>query len=121
MIEPSVIIASVKTREFITGSDQDLLLLDLETEMRQKILDYCRITELPDGLKSVLVSMVQDRYHMIMESASKSSGIAASVSDGQQSVSFKSTSEVFKKSESDRDILSGYTSSLNLYRVMKFK
>lgn len=121
MVEPTIIITSVKIRESITGTEQDTLLLDLEAEMRQKILDYCRITEFPDGLKSVLVSMVQERYHMILESTSKSSGLVSSVSDGQQSVSYKTSSEVFKKSESDRDLLSGYISTLNQYRVIKFK
>jgi cation transport regulator ChaB len=121
MVDTSAILTSVKLRESLTGASQDDLLLDLEAEMRQKILDYCQITELPDGLKSVLVSMVQDRYHMITESASESLGIVSSVSDGQQSVSYKSVSEVFKKSEGDRDLLSGYLSSLNLYRVIKFK
>lgn len=120
MVESSAITTAVKLREFLTGTDYDDLLADLEVEMRQKILDYCRITELPNGLKSVLVSMVQDRFHELMESASKSSGIASSVSDGQQSVSYKSLSEVFKKSESDHDLLSGYISTLNQYRVMKF-
>lgn len=114
------IVASVKLREFITDSTHDTLLADIESEMRLKVLEYCHIDAVPDGLDYVLVSMVQDRFHQMLEKAGKSTGAISSVSDGQQSVSYKLSSDVDKQSAGDLDVLKGYTGILNKYRVVKF-
>ena len=111
---------SVKLRKGIADASKDTLIADLADEMMQKALDYCRIDTLPDGLKPTIVAMTCDRLSEYMEQAGTGTGIVASVSDGQQSVSYKSASEALKKSDTDTDILHGYSLQLNKYRKVKF-
>lgn len=115
------IVASVKLREFISDSSYDTLLVDIEAEMRLKVMNYCNIDAVPVDLDHVLVSLVQDRFHQMLEKAGKVSGAISSVSDGQQSVSYKLSSDTDKASAFDTDLLKGYTGILNKFRVVKFK
>ena len=112
---------SVKLRKGIADASKDTLIADLADEMMQKALDYCRIDTLPDGLKPTIVAMTCDRLSEYMEQAGTGTGIVTSVSDGQQSVSYKSASEALKKSDTDTDILHGYAQQLNRYRTVKFQ
>lgn len=124
----SEVIASAKRRLIIAADDTiaNQLIVDIEAEMRQKILDYCRIhgTEedpFPDGLKFTLVNMIVDSFNETREKQSKELSIVTSVSDNGQSVGYKSTIEAFKTSEIDRDLIRGYSDVLNRYRRLRYR
>lgn len=127
-VSASDVIASAKRRLIIAADDTiaNQLIIDIEAEMRQKILDYCRIhgTEedpFPDGLKFTLVNMIVDSFNETREKQSKELSIVTSVSDNGQSVGYKSTIEAFITSEIDRDLIRGYSDVLNRYRRLRYR
>lgn len=124
----SEVIASAKRRLIIAADDTiaNQLIVDIEAEMRQKILDYCRIhgTEadpFPDGLKFTLVNMIVDSYNETREKQLKELSVVTSVSDNGQSVGYKSMVDAFKTSEIDRDLIRGYSDVLNRYRRLRYR
>jgi len=117
----SDIVASVKRRAFITTTDSDELITDLAGEMAAKVLEYCHLDALPEGLNGTVVSMTSDRFQELRERAGNATGIVASVSDGQQSVSYKSSAEAAKLPNDDASFLRGYLTILNQYRKVKFR
>lgn len=117
-MEDTAIGKKVKLRNNITGTEADDLLIDLEDEFKEKVMNYCHIDAIPASLTNVIASMVSDRYKEIQAGLGKSEGIVSSLSDGQQSVSYKQSIEVYKKSDVNNDILSGYENQLNAYRKM---
>lgn len=127
-VSASDVIASAKRRLIIAADDTiaNQLIIDIEAEMRQKILDYCRIhgtveDPFPDGLKFTLVNMVVDSFNETREKQSKELSVVTSVSDNGQSVGYKSTIEAFKTSEIDRDLIRGYSDVLNRYRRLRYR
>lgn len=124
----SDVIASAKRRLNIAADDSyaNQLITDIEAEMRQKILDYCRIRgtdedPFPNGLKFTLVNMIVDAFNETKEKQAKELSVVTSVSDNGQSVGYKSTIEAFKTSEIDRDLIRGYSEFLNLYRRLRYR
>lgn len=122
------IIVLVKRRLNIAANDTTAneLLTDIEAEMRQKILDYCRIrgTEtdpFPDGLQFTLVNMIVDSFNETKEKQLKELSVVTNVSDSGQSVGYKSTVDAFKTSENDRDLIRGYSTILNNYRRVRYR
>lgn len=122
------IIALVKRRLNIAANDTTAneLIADIEAEMRQKILDYCRIRgtltdPFPDTLQHTLVNMIVDSFDEIKEKQSKELSVVTSVSDNGQSVRYESTLDVFKKSDIDRDLIRGYSIILNAYRRVRYR
>ncbi len=89
------------------------LLLRLLNSVSTKALRYCRLKFIPQDMKPIIVEIAADRYRRQNIGSSDEKTTVSTVTDGDQSVSFKSASSEailstgFTKSETD---------TLNLFR-----
>lgn len=89
------------------------ILLRLLNSVSTKALRYCRLRCMPKDMKPIIVEIAADRYRRQNIGSSEEKTTVSAVTDGDQSVSFKSASSEdllstdFTKSEKDM---------LNLFR-----
>lgn len=90
-----------------------LKLKFLFESLSEKILRYCKLRELSPELETILVEMTADRYRKLPIGTAEEKQTVASVTDGQQSVSFRApTAEEIVPStgltQSEMNILNEY-------------
>lgn len=86
------------------------------------ICSYCNIEKIPEGLEPTLIEIVAFRVKANSSGAQASIGEGvkqvASVSDGNQSVSYAGSASGGKQFVSEEDIISAYSYILDRYRRM---
>ncbi len=95
---------------------KDIPLQFILDDVQEVILNYCNQDELPEGLENTAYRMAIDLYRNESPGKEKSPvGPIASISVGDTTTSFKSTSNEFKE-----HLLKNYKSQLNRYRKLVF-
>lgn len=93
---------------------KDLILEFILEDVRETILNYCNIKEVPLGLNSIMFKMAVDLYrYENLGSEVNSLGVISSIKEGDTSVSYTNTISDFKDS-----ILKDYKAILNRYRKL---
>lgn len=98
----------------ITGTDQDPILEFIIEDVTETVKNYCNISSIPQGLLNTAYRMAMDLYrNENIGDASISIGQVSSITEGDTSTSFKSSTVEFKD-----HIMKDYKAQLNKYRKM---
>lgn len=98
----------------IAGSDQDPLLEFIIDDVTEAIKNYCNISSIPQGLVNTAYRMAMDLYrNENIGDSSLSIGQVSSITEGDTSTSFKSSTAEFKD-----HIMKDYKAQLNKYRKL---
>jgi hypothetical protein len=111
------VLALVKARLELTGEARDVLFTPYVEEIEQKILNYCNIVEVPDGLKFVWASMVIDLLkvkHPTLPEIQAVLGSTVEIKAGD------TTTKVTANKSSIDSIVLSYAGDLNAYRKLRW-
>lgn len=93
--------------------EQEPALLFIMDNVREMILNYCSLEELPEGLNNTAYRMAVDLYRAEAIGEKEAALTVASVSEGDTGTSFGSSSDQIRGT-----ILKNYQEQLNRYRRM---
>lgn len=102
----------------ITDNTKDFVLqyeLDTVTDM---VLNYCNITEIPEKLENIILSMCVDKYRAESLGSETAQGTVKSISEGDVSVSYGSAYSV--SDNPGMEFLNGYKAQLDRFRRLGF-
>ncbi|VUZ28529.1 Uncharacterised protein [Acetobacterium wieringae] len=98
----------------ITGTDQDPILEFIIEDVTETVKNYCNISSIPQGLLNTAYRMAMDLYrNENIGDSSISIGQVSSITEGDTSTSFKSSTAEFKD-----HIMKNYRAQLNKYRKL---
>ena len=98
----------------ITGAEQDPILEFIIDDVTETIKNYCHTPSIPKGLSNTAYRMAMDLYrNENIGDSSISIGQVSSITEGDTSTSFKSSTAEFKD-----HIMKDYKSQLNKYRKL---
>ncbi len=98
----------------ITGAEQDPLLEFVIEDVTETIKNYCNLVSIPTGLMNTAYRMAMDLYrNENLGDSSISIGQVSSITEGDTSTSFKSSTAEFKD-----HIMKDYKAQLNKYRKL---
>lgn len=98
----------------ITGTGQDPILEFIIEDVTETIKNYCNISTIPQGLVNTAYRMAMDLYrNENIGDSSISIGQVSSITEGDTSTSFKSSTAEFKD-----HIMKNYRAQLNKYRKL---
>lgn len=92
---------------------KDVVLQFVMEDVKETILNYCNIEELPQGLLNTAYRMAIDLYRYDQPGSEDAPLTVASVSEGDTSTSFTSAADAL-----DGGILRDYRGQLNRYRKL---
>ncbi len=101
----------------VSDNSKNVPLQFVLDDISETILNYCNLSELPDGLSNTGYRMAIDLYRS--EAPGEEDiplGVVSSVTTGDSSTSFKSSSSEFKDS-----LLKDYKKQLNRFRKVGFR
>lgn len=107
------ILSDVKLLLGMQCNDSDALLSFLIYDCVNLVLSYCRITELPKKLESLIATMSVRMYRDNAYSQTDIPQIVSSISEGSRSISYKSNIDSADK------LLSSYKARLEPFRCRK--
>lgn len=116
-ISQSDVLTLVKERLGLTDETSDALIDSYIEELEQRILNYCNVVEVPDGLKYVWASMTIDLLkvkHPTMPAITTLLGTTVEVKAGDTS-----TKTTANRSSVDA-IVTSYANDLNRYRKLRW-
>lgn len=118
---PVEVLSLVKSRLGLQDANNDGLLEPYVLEIEQRILDYCHIAEVPDGLKfvwsSMSIDLIKSEQQAIPEIAAVSSnGVEAKIGDTTVK---ESSGGAVGKSSLDAIVLN-YRINLHRYRKLRW-
>ncbi|MFS8534847.1 MAG: hypothetical protein FWJ65_06770 [Limnochordales bacterium] len=123
-ISPDEIIALVKTRLHLTDDSLDALIQSYVAEIEQRILAYCNLDEVPDGLRWTWASMTIDALRIeqaSVEAIGQTADRGESIRVGDTSVTPSSAGGVTNTSKSAIDqVVLNYRVDLNRYRKLRW-
>lgn len=97
----------------VDENEKPELLLRLLNSVSVKALRYCRLCSMPKDMRPVIVEIAADRFRRQSIGSSEEKAVVSTVTDGDQSVSFKTAS-------AETVLSTGFTQSemntLNLFR-----
>lgn len=96
-----------------SDASRDSILEFIMDDVRETILNYCNIEELPAGLTNTAYRMAIDLYRYEKPGETDSPLRVSSITEGDTSTSFTKVSE-----EIEGGILKGYKGQLNRYRKL---
>lgn len=102
----------------IEGAEEDFELQFILDDVESKVLDYCHIEEIPNGLQTTCYRMAMDIYRNENFGQEKIEAEVSSISEGDTSVSYKTRTQDTSYVES---ILKEYRTQLNRYRKVVWK
>ena len=102
----------------IEGVEKDFELQFILDDVKGKVLDYCYLDEVPEGLETTCYRMAMDVYRNENFGNEEAETVVTSISEGDTSVSFKSRSQDSSYLES---IMKDYRPQLNRYRKLVWK
>lgn len=97
-IDNDSILIEIKKRNVVAPEDEPKVDSYI-SEMKQKALNYCKLSTMPDGMLYVIVNMVEQRMGV---------GMVESIKRGDTSISYKTADQV----------LSDFKSELNSFRKL---
>ncbi|MBH7873488.1 phage head-tail connector protein [Clostridioides difficile] len=96
---------------------KDTILEFILEDVEEIVKNYCNISVIPEGLNSTVLRMAIDMYkNESLGSEDIALGSISSISEGDTSVSYRSSASEFKES-----LLKDYKSQLNRYRKIRWK
>ena len=120
MTEPEMI-ELVRTLSGNNEVDERVIAFYLNST-KNFILSYCNIDKIPEGLEPTLIEMTALRIRANVQGAEVKVGEGlkqvASISDGNQSISYQAGVTSGKSFVSDEDLVSAYGNILGRYRRM---
>ena len=127
-IDETTALEKLKTLLGITGDDKDILLQFALDDTKATILNYCNLTFIPKGLETVWIKMSIEFYKASGASAgsinvgASASGKVSSISEGDTSVSFDTSSSsgsTSGQSSTTDGIVNNYIVQLNQFRKVR--
>lgn len=98
----------------LDNDSKDFLLEFTLEDIEQIIKDYCNIKEIPEELNNTVLRMAVDLYRNENLGEEESSlGSVSSITDGDTTVSYKSSANEFKDT-----LIKDYKTQLNRYRKL---
>lgn len=115
----------IETVKMLSGNDEisdDLVAFFMEST-RQFILSYCNISEIPDALRPTFLEMSTLKLKANTSGATVAVGeglkSVASISDGNQSISYQAGATGGKQFSSEEDFVAAFGNVLDRFRRMK--
>lgn len=101
----------------VSDTSKDAPLQFILNNVEETVLNYCNVEEIPNGLKNTAYRMAMDVYRSenIGQANDEIKDEVSSISEGDTSVSFKSSSENKLKAD---NILKNYQAQLAKYRKL---
>ena len=99
----------------IEDDTKDHILEFIMADVEETIKNYCNIEEVPDGLVNTAYRMAADIYRNEQMGSEDVPQSVSSVTVGDTSTSFKTSSTEFSES-----IMKNYKAALNRYRKVEF-
>ena len=99
-------------------ADDGLLLFALET-VREMVLNYCNIEEIPAGLQNTVVRMAADLYRLEGYGQAAAPQVAKSVSRGDVTIQYADSTGV-AEANGYKAILADYKAQLQAYRKLRW-
>ena len=98
----------------IADDSKDELLQFTIDNVMDMVLNYCNITEVPEKLENIILSMCVDKYRAESLGSETSQGAVKSISEGDVSVSYGSAYSV--SDNPGMEFLKGYKAQLDRFR-----
>ncbi len=96
---------------------KDTILEFILEDVEEMVKNYCNVPTIPEQLNSTILRMAIDMYkNESLGSEDIALGSISSISEGDTSVSYRSSASEFKES-----LLKDYKSQLNRYRNLRWK
>lgn len=96
---------------------KDTILEFILEDVEEMVKNYCNVPTIPEQLNSTILRMAIDLYkNESLGSEDIALGSISSISEGDTSVSYRSSASEFKES-----LLKDYKSQLNRYRKLRWK
>ncbi|AKP41270.1 phage head-tail connector protein [Clostridioides difficile] len=96
---------------------KEMILEFILEDVEEIVKNYCNVSVIPEGLNSTVLRMAIDMYkNENLGSEDIALGSISSISEGDTSVSYRSSASEFKES-----LLKDYKSQLNRYRKIRWK
>lgn len=96
---------------------KEMILEFILEDVEEIVKNYCNVSVIPEGLNSTVLRMTIDMYkNESLGSEDIALGSISSISEGDTSVSYRSSASEFKES-----LLKDYKSQLNRYRKIRWK
>ncbi len=102
----------------IEGMGKDFELQFILEDVEGKVLDYCHLDDIPQGLQTTCYRMAMDIYRNENLGSEVVETVVTSISEGDTSVSYKVKSQESSYIES---ILKDYRPQLNRYRKLVWR
>lgn len=104
----------------ITDDSQDMVLRYVMDSVEESICNYCNIHQVPFGLINTASRMAVDMYRGEgFGQAAAPAGEASSITEGDTTVSFRSSGDSKTYAVYAAGLLKNYASQLNRYRRLK--
>ena len=98
----------------IADDSKDEVLQFTIDNVMDMVLNYCNITEVPEKLENIILSMCVDKYRAESLGSETSQGAVKSISEGDVSVSYGSAYSV--SDNPGMEFLKGYKAQLDRFR-----
>ncbi|MBY6844655.1 phage head-tail connector protein [Clostridium botulinum] len=99
---------------YLDDDSKDFLLEFALEDVEQIVKDYCHMKEIPEALNTTVLKMAIDMYrNENLGEEENSLGSISSISEGDTSVSYRSSATEFKDS-----LIKDYKAQLNKYRKL---
>lgn len=98
----------------ISDDSKDEILQFTIDNVTDMVLNYCNITEVPEKLENIILSMCVDKYRAESLGSEISPGAVKSISEGDVSVSYGSAYSV--SDNPGMEFLKGYKAQLDRFR-----
>lgn len=98
----------------IADDSKDEVLQFTIDNVMDMVLNYCNITEAPEKLENIILSMCVDKYRAESLGSETSQGAVKSISEGDVSVSYGSAYSV--SDNPGMEFLKGYKAQLDRFR-----
>ncbi|HBG1527052.1 phage head-tail connector protein [Clostridioides difficile] len=96
---------------------KDTILEFILEDVEEMVKNYCNVPTIPEQLNNTILRMAIDMYkNESLGSEDIALGSISSISEGDTSVSYRSSASEFKES-----LLKDYKSQLNRYRKLRWK
>ena len=127
-IDETTILSRLKTLLGITGEDKDVPLQFALDDTKTTILNYCNLSYVPKGLETVWFKMAIEFYKSSGASTgsinvgANASGKVSSISEGDTSVSFDTSSSsgsTSAQTSTTDGLINSYIVQLNQYRKVR--
>lgn len=103
----------------LDDNSKDFLLEFTLDKARDMILNYCHISEVPQGLENIMIGIAMDLYRSEnLGNEEKSLGSISSISEGDTTVSYSSNNYNTAIGAGGADFIKNYKIQLNKYRKL---